>query len=362
MNENELRSLRFFNQQFLTSQFSTPEALVQWFGAVQAQDYYGALWGLGLRLKHMTQTTIEKALEERKIVRSWPMRGTLHFTPAEDLKWMLQLLAPRITTQNVFRYRQLGLDEEVFAKAKKILAKTLQGNKQLSRPEIYKVFNEHGITTDDQRGIHILGRLAREYVICFGFRHGKQQTFALFDEWIPVSNKFTKEEALAELAKRYFRSHGPATLRDFIWWSGLTVTDARVGLESIKNQFENAEYNNNIYWFIRPHTLPQISSEILLLPSYDEYTVAYKDRSAVLDPLHAKNNDTGNGIFHPPIVIEGQVVGLWKRVLTTKGVKVKKVAFRKFTKDEEESFTKITKQYANFIDKPLLVQSKPQKW
>jgi hypothetical protein len=354
MNEHELRTLRFANQQLTASHFSSPEELVSWFGAVQAQDYYGALWGLGLRLKNTTETMIEEALIKKRIVRSWPMRGTLHFTAAEDLKWLLKLLAHRVTNRAAFRYRQLGLDDEVFAKSKKIIEKSLH-NKQLSRPEIYKIFNEAGIKTADQRGIHILGKLARDCVICFATRQGKQQTFALFDEWITSSKDLTKEKSLGELARRYFQSHGPATLQDFVWWTGLTVSDARLGLDSIKSQFDHAAMNDNTYWFARPQNLSEISSEVFLLPSYDEYTVAYKDRSAVLDPKHAKNNDTGNGIFHPPIVINGKVVGLWKRIITKNGVKVTANPFRKLSDEEVANFELASRKYAEFIQIPLLM-------
>ncbi|MGH7203438.1 MAG: winged helix DNA-binding domain-containing protein [Candidatus Levyibacteriota bacterium] len=349
MNENELRALRFTNQQLITSHFKTPEELVSWFGAVQAQDYYGSLWGLGLRLRNLTQAVVEKSLTERKIVRSWPMRGTLHFTATEDLKWLLKLLAQRVTNQNAFRYRQLELDEAIFNKSRKVIERALAGKNQLSRPEIYTVLNEANILTHDQRGIHILGKLARECVICFGARQGKQQTFVLFDEWITSSKELTKEESLAELAKRYFQSHGPATLQDFVWWTGLTVVDARTGLEAIKSQFESADCNGNTYWFPRPKNTSKIFSEALLLPAYDEYTVAYKDRSAILDFQHAKNNDTGNGIFHPPIVIDGQVVGLWKRAISKKGVRIEKILFRELSSQELQLFDAAAQRYANFI-------------
>ncbi|MGI8419748.1 MAG: winged helix DNA-binding domain-containing protein [Candidatus Levyibacteriota bacterium] len=349
MNENELRALRIANQQLSTSHFETPEELVSWFGAVQAQDYYGSLWGIGLRLRNTTQAAVEKSLTERKIVRSWPMRGTLHFTAAEDLKWLLKLLAQRVTNQNAFRYRQLELDEEIFNKSRKNIETALAGNKQLSRPEIYKLLNDANIVTYDQRGIHILGKLARECVICFGVKHGKQQTFVLFDEWISSSKELTKVESLAELAKRYFQSHGPATLQDFVWWTGLTMADAKIGLETIKTQFESADFNGHTYWFPRPKNILKIPSEVLLLPSYDEYTVAYKDRSAVLDPQHAKNNDTGNGIFHPPIVIDGQVVGLWKRAINKKGVHIEKILFRELSSQESQLFDVSAQGYANFI-------------
>ena len=353
MNENELRTLRFYNQQLSASIFTQPEELVRWFGAVQAQDYYGSLWGLGVRLQNTTESTVEKALIEKKIVRSWPMRGTLHFTAAEDLKWILKLLGSRVNRQAASRYRQLGLGDEVFTKSRGVIEKALQGNKQLSRPEIYTLLNNAGIETVEQRGIHILGKLARDCVICFASRQGKQQTFALFDEWISFSKALTREESLGELAQRYFQSHGPATLQDFVWWTGLTVTDAKIGLELIQTRFEKVDTEKSTYWFTRPNKLPSITSEAYLLPSYDEYTVAYKDRSAILDPEHARNNDTGNGIFHPPIVINGEVVGLWRRTISKDKVGVSPLPFRPLAPEELTSFTNAATKYAAFVNLSL---------
>lgn len=183
-------------------------------------------------MRNAVEADIEQALADRTIIRTWPMRGTLHFVAATDVRWMLELLTPRIVANNAQRLlRQFGLDEAVFARSKDLFVRALQGGKRLARNAMYEVLEAGGVSTAGQRGLHILGRLAQAGVICFGAREGKQQTFALLDEWAPTARRMARDEALAEIARRYFTSHGPATLQDFAWWSGLTVANAQAALE-----------------------------------------------------------------------------------------------------------------------------------
>ena len=228
--QNLLRT-RLVNQQIAAQQFKTPGEIVKWLGAVQAQDYLGALWAVGCRLRNAKEKDIEKAIADKNIVRTWPMRGTLHFVAPEDAKWMLQLLTPRVIARAAGEYKRSGLDKKVFDKSRKVLIKALQDGKQLERGDMYRVLEEAKVDTSNTRGLHILGLLAQEGIICFGPRKGKQQSFVLLDEWIPDSKLLKGDEALAELTKRYFTGHGPASIQDFVWWSGLTVIEAKKGLE-----------------------------------------------------------------------------------------------------------------------------------
>lgn len=226
---------RLYNQCISNHRFKKLEEVVQWLGAVQAQDYLGSLWAIGLRLKNARETHIEKAIADKKIVRSWPMRGTLHFVAAEDLRWMLKLLTPRVIQRSAGLYKELQLDNRVFGKSRKTVTTALRDGKQFTRSEIYAVMERSGISTHDQRGLHILGHLAQEGLICFGPRNGKQQTFVLLDEWIPPAKMPDREQAIEKLTRSYFNSHGPATVKDFAWWSGLAFTDAKNGIEGIKS-------------------------------------------------------------------------------------------------------------------------------
>lgn len=320
-------------------------------GAGQAQDYLGALWALGLRMETATEETIEQAIAERTVIRTWPMRGTLHFVAPSDIRWMLALLARRVLSGRPARYRQLDLDQAVFDKSRDLLVSALEGDRQLTRDALYEILEAAGIATAGQRGLHILQRLALDGLLCFAARQGKQQTFALLEEWVPAARMLDREEALAALAERYFTSHGPATVQDFTWWSGLTVADAKAGIELAGPRLQKED----IHWFGATAPGPEANpASAYLLPPFDEYTVAYKDRSAVLDPAHGGFVST-NGIFYPAIVLDGQVVGTWKRELKKGSVVITLAPFEPLKKREREAVAVAAERYGSFLGKPTIL-------
>lgn len=351
-----IRHQRLHNQHLASARFDQPHEIVEWLGAVQAQDYLGALWAVGLRTCNSTEAIVEKALAERKIVRTWPMRRTLHFVAVADVRWMLKLLTPRmISGMSRQMKRHFGLDEAAFARSRKLLVRALEGGRQLARPALYEVLERGGVATDKGRGLHILSHLAQDGVLCFGARAGKQQTFALLDEWVPASRTLEREEALAELAKRYFTSHGPATLQDFAWWSGLSATDTREALELARPNLEQKVLAENVYWFVpSPPIAKKVASASYLLPPFDEYTVAYKDRSAALDPEHAKRPDAGNGIFYPTLVVDGQVLGTWKRTPKKDAVVITPNHFAKLGKLYTHALADAAARYGKFLGVPVV--------
>lgn len=323
-------------------------------GAIQAQDYLAALWAIGLRVGGATESDIELAIANRSIVRTWPMRGTLHFVAAADIRWMLDLLGPRMIARAAGRYRQLGLDNDTFAHSREIIIEALQGNLQMTRTAIYQVLENANISTAEQRGIHILGRLAQEGLLCFGQRQSKQFTFALLSEWIPQSQSLTRDQALAELAMRYFSSHGPAKLDDFVWWSGLTSSDAGVALDMAKSQLVSENIAGQIYWLSQAAPAEPLDRTVAqLLPAFDEYLVGYKDRSAILDPQFRLRANAGGGMLNPTILIDGQVMGTWKRTLQKKTVIIKPNWFAEPTQTHKDAFRVACKQYGAFLKLPV---------
>jgi hypothetical protein len=348
---------RLYQQRLSQNPLATPGEVVAWLGAVQAQDYLGALWAIGLRMQHATEADIEQAMADGVIVRTHPMRGTWHFVAAADVRWLLTLMAPRRIASNASWYRRLELDDATFAKSNAVFAKTLQGGKQLTRRELAAKLEQAGISTAGLRLTFILSRAELDAVIASGARRGKQFTFALLDELVPVSKALERDEALAELARRYFTSHGPATLQDFVWWSGLIVADARAGLEMVKSQFIKEVIGGRAYWTspinrvatsVESRFIGGASPTAYLLPAYDEYTVAYKDRSAILDPAYAKQ--ARNGIFSPAIVINGQIVGTWKRTMKKDAVIITPSLFTPLKKAETHSLAASANQYSAFLD------------
>jgi hypothetical protein len=341
---------RLYNQRIVQEKFELPSQAVTWFGAIQAQDYASVKWAVGLRCYGATEAIIEQAIVNKTIVRTWLMRGTLQVVAASDVRWMLALLAPRMIANSARRCQQLKLDDATFAHSYKTLAGVLQGGKRLTRAEIMLVLERAGISTSGQRGYHILRRAGQEGVICFGPMQDKQQTFVLLDEWVPHSKNMERDEALAELAGRYFRSHGPATLQDFVWWSGLPVADARVGLDIAKTQLHQETIDGQTYWGPRNNSIPKNPSPTAhLLPAFDEYFLGYKVRNAVLDSKYDKQAVSNNGVFRPMIIIDGQVVGIWKRTLKKGSVIITPTPFNSLATAESQALLVATNQYGAFL-------------
>lgn len=304
-----------------------PHDAVAHLGAIQAQDYLGALWAVGVRTRNAVEGDVERALAQREIVRCWPMRGTLHFVAAEDVRWMLELLAPRVLKRSLPRLeRELEVDADVLRRCRTIFERALRGGNALTRPELYALLEKSRIATKASRGLHILFALAHERVICFGARRGKQPTFVLLDEWLPASKPKVREEALAELARRYFQGHGPAKVADFTWWSGLTMKEAKEAM-SLAGPFEPANVKK--------------THGVHLLPPFDEYTVAYKDRTDIIDPAFTKRVNAGGGMLNAVVVIDGVVAGTWKRPLHI-------TPFRPFTPRETAALERAADRWRGF--------------
>lgn len=353
MTTSEIARLRLRNQRLSSAPLASPADAARRLGAVQAQDYLGSLWALGLRLPRVTEAEVERAVADASVVRSWPLRGTLHFVAAEDLRWMLRLCAPRTVARAAHRYRQLELDEATFAKSRRVLARALRGGGRLTRPELAAALERAGIPTGGQRLIHLLNRSALDGVTCYAARRGKQFTFALLDEWAPADRRLRREEALAELAGRYFTSRGPATLRDFVWWSGLATADARAGLEAAGARLSREVFDGETYWL--PSSAPAAregAPAAYLLPAFDEYTVAYRDRGAVLDSSHAPLVNAGGGVLSPVVVVGGRVVGTWKRELKRDSVIISTNLFAALRASGRRAVEEAARRYGEFLGLP----------
>jgi len=327
---------------------------MKWIGAVQAQDYYGSLWALGLRLQNSALPAIESAIANKEIIRTWPMRHTLHFVAPENIRWMLKYLTPRVIKSFSRRRNELEIDEAVLSKSRKIITKALQGGKQITRIDIYKLLERNNIVPANQRGIHILAQLSMEGLLCFGAREGKQFTFTLLDEWVSSFPMLSREEALAQLAKMYFISHGPATVQDFSWWTGLSLRDSKAAIQSIRENLEEYTIGSiNYYNGLSGKKVAAPVSDIHLLPAFDEYLVSYKDRSAAVQSSTAKKSLASFTLLNPTLIIDGYVAGTWTRSITKDKVKVNIFRFRNYTKDEEQIIAERVKSYCKFMGKEL---------
>src|SRR5712692_202039 len=361
MTNLDIAHQRLHNQLITQRMFEKPGDVVQWLGAVQAQDYAAAKWALGLRMQGASDESIEQAFADGTILRTHVMRPTWHFVAPADIRWMLMLTAPRVNALNAYYYRQLELDDAVFLHSNVVLAKALQGGKQLTRAELVSVLKLAGIASDNLlRFTHIMMRAELDGIVCSGARRGKQFTYALLDERAPEARTLDRDEALAEFARRYFTSHGPATLQDFVWWSGLTLADARICLEMVTSQLMHEVVDGQTYWF-STSTLPakDISQTVYLLPNFDEYIVGYTDRSAVFDASHTiKLDSRGNILFNHTIVLDGRVVGNWKRTMKKDTVILTPSLFTPLNEAETRAFTTSANHYGTFLGMTLNVTSR----
>ncbi|MBP9822389.1 MAG: AlkZ family DNA glycosylase [Candidatus Pacebacteria bacterium] len=352
----DIPQMRLKNQGISDRRFKTVKEVVSWMGAMQAQDYNASLWAIGLRMAGNPKVAdIEKAISKGEIIRLWPMRGTIHFVAAEDARWMHSLLTPRLNNTYNDRSDRLGITPEIIKQSKDLFTKALKGNKHLTREALYQILEKAGIKTANSIGLHITYRLAHEGLIVCGPREGKQQTLALFDEWVPKGKEFSREEAIKELTLRYFTSHGPAQIKDLNWWSGLPIKDIKRGIELNGKKLTKETIEGKDYYFsaleIRPIRSIRNSQSAFLLPAFDEYIVAYRDRDAVLESVHKeKINPGGNGMLQPVVVINGQVLGNWKKVIKKSTVEVVTVPFVSFGTDGNVSIKIASEQY-NFFNK-----------
>lgn len=345
-----IATLRLASQGIANSTSPTPLDVVTQLGAIQAQDYPGALWTIGLRTLNGTRAEVEQAIVERAIIRTWPMRGTLHFVPALDARWMLELLAPRILKGAAGRHRQLELDAATFKRSRTLIAKALRSTPVMTRGALFATLDGGGVMTTGQRGIHILRQLCMECTLCHGPQDEKQPTFTVFDEWIKTSRTLDRDNALRTIAERYFTSHGPASLRDFVWWTGLTVANAKIALHLAQPSLEKQMTEQGELWMAAKNAPSIDEGRAHLLPGFDEYLLGYTDRSAVLSARDAGRIVPGaNGVFLSTLVLDGQVRGTWRRTTGAKGVSLALVPFTRLSAADKKAFREPVERFARYL-------------
>lgn len=300
-------STRLRNQRLTGTTFRRADQVVSWLGAVQAQDYAGAQWGVALRARGLTIPAIERAFDAGEILRTHVLRPTWHLVTPADLRWMLALTGPRLRRLLATYDRRLEIDARLLTRVRRIVESALEGGRFLTRDALAEELRARGrITAAGQRLAHLVMYLEADAVICSGPRQGKQFTYAMVAERTPGGATLSRDDALSELARRYFQSHGPATVHDFSWWSGLTMRDARTAVATVPGELV----------LRTPPPLESVAGAHYLLPNYDEYLIAYKHRGAVIDPQRARNLGVFTSLEYPHhVIVDGRVAGSWRRTL-----------------------------------------------
>jgi len=342
---------RLRNQRLASTGFASPAEVVAWLGAVQSQDFTGAKWGVGLRARGLTDADVNRAFDDGLILRTHVLRPTWHFVTPADIRWLLALTAPRVHARNAPYHRKHGIDSRLLARCRRAIERAIEG-RQLTRPEIGAALGRAGIALDAIQLMFVVMHAELEAAICSGARRGKQLTYALLDERAPRARDLDGDEALAELTRRYFISHGPATIRDYAWWSGVTMRDARRGVELAKKNLASEVVDGLTCWHApESDARSGRGSRVYLLPNYDEYLVAHQDRGWVVEsrPDAAR----GPSEFPHHLIVDGRLRGGWKRTFGAKTAGVEVRPYRRLDKAEVAAVAKEVNRYSRFLGMPV---------
>ncbi len=357
MDQSEIALRRLSSQKLVCTNLNSPRQVVSLMGAMQAQDYPMAKWAIGLRLPTSTDAAVEAALTNGDILRTHLLRPTWHFVTPDDISWLIDLTAPQIKAGERSRDRDLELTEEVYARSNAVIERALGGGNHLPREPLIALLNQAGIATDENRASHLFMRAELEKIICSGATKGKKTTYALLSERVPNTRRLAHDEALAELARRYFTSRPPATYQDFLWWSGLPARDAIQALESVKSNLISETIDGATYWLSPQANLEheEAAKSVLLVPVYDELLISYAHRIASVPPhLEQHMKEISNrGIFRPIIVVQGQVVGNWKRTVDKETLMVDLQPFSDLDPALLQQLASEAERYAGFCDKKV---------
>lgn len=314
MKITEVGMHRLFNQHVGEKRLTTVKELVEWMGAMQAQDMASAKWGIGVRIPGINEKIVDEAINNGEIIRTHVMRPTWHLVAAKDYHSMMRLTAPSINVSLKTRQKQLELDEDFFKVSNEAVEKILANGNHLTREELTRELSINISNLDSSRMNHILLKAELDRLICSGIIKKRRQTYALVSERIKIKDDFDKDQSMMMLAEKYFASHGPATMLDFNWWSGLPISDCKKAVELIKNKLQSIQIDKQTYWFKELNSsTTSYKKKLFLLPAFDEFLISYRDRSAVLTVYDQQKAVSSNGIFRPVIVLGGKVIGLWNK-------------------------------------------------
>lgn len=354
MTAREILQYRLLHQYISASPARTPAEVVSQLCAVQAQDFAGAKWSIGLRAPGLTDAAVEEAFANKSIVRLSSLRGTIHIIAAEDVRWIGELIKPRMVAASSSYYTGIGLNETLFSKSHAVIRKMLEGGKQASRDELKEALEKKKIDTSGHRMNHFISRAGVDLVICCAPRRGKEFTYTLLDEWLPPETAGQSvQDGLARLALRYFTGHGPATAQDFAWWSGFTLTAVKAAIQSVAHSLQKIRFGEQDYWMAPSASKTPSANSLFLLPGFDEYYIGYSDRGLLADAATLKKLIPPNGILQPTIVVNGRIEGTWKRTVKKNALQLEASPFSPLTDTRKKAMVKRSTEFGAFIGMPV---------
>ena len=356
MDHRDIARIRMHRQRLWSEPFGQPKDVVRWLGAMQSQEFGLAKWSVGQRSTGTVEDDVERAFANGSILRTHVLRPTWHFVPAEDIRWMLALTARRVHALNAYHYRRLELDDHLFARCNTILRSALEAEPHLTRKELGAALERAGIVATGVRLGYILIRAELDAVVCSGPRRGKQHTYALLEERAPNARSMDPDEALAELVARYFASRGPATARDFAWWSSLTVAEALRGLAMAGPRLEGRDVDGRTYWYdpsVAESEPRARTPRMDLVPCYDEIVVSYSESRDILQGEVAALDRA----LHPhALLLDGRLLGKW-RVMEGRGtMTVEAVLHRSLSRAETIGLDEAVRRFERFRGYPATLR------
>jgi hypothetical protein len=354
-----IASWRLHNQHLWGTPLKTPDAVVRSLAAMQSQEFAYARWSVAQRANGVTAGAMDRAFAEGAILRTHVIRPTWHFVLPDDIRWILEISAPRVHALNAYYYRQLGLGGRLFARTNSLFARSLEGGRQLTRKEMAALLQGAGLSASGVRLGYLLMRAELDGVICSGALRGKQHTYALLEERAPHAKSLGRDEALAELTRRYFISRGPATLKDYLGWSSLTATEGKNGLEMVRGQLQHEVMDGRDYWFADPSTNARPKSPVVdLVQGYDEYVMSYSEsRDVLFRPAPPNVRPLDRTAFYHAILLDGRLIGHWRHALEKAGVIIQTQLARRFDAAEMQALDAAVARYGQFLGLPASLQS-----
>jgi hypothetical protein len=349
MNPTEIITQRLINHQLAIQSFEKPKDLVNWMGALQAQDYNAVKWAIGMRLNNGSENHVEEAINKGEIIRIHLLRPTWHFVSAEDVYWMLELNASKIKSSMKSRHTFLGLTPDIVKKSQSTIKKMLEREEFVERDEILNKLIDSKIVENNLQVNHLLTLSEQDGIICSGPEIKNKQTYALLEKRVPWKNIITRDEAICKLTKKYFQSHGPATLQDFVWWAGINNTEAKKGIEMNRSLLLSENIEGNTYYFYSFTDNQSIDKDLsYLLPAFDEFIISYKEREMIIRDHNYSKLISSNGIFRPVILSDMKAVGTWKRIVSKGKTDIEISVFDKIKKSFIPGLKEATSSYLSF--------------
>jgi hypothetical protein len=354
MEHVDIARIRLRQQELHAPRSADASVHLRHMAAIQGQEYELSLWGIGLRLPHLRQVDLEADMQSGRMIRTHLLRPTWHLVAAEDVRWLLGLTAPRVHAANAFMYRKLELPPETLVACADVLTRALAGGHHLQRRALAEALAAAGWPMEGMRLGYVMMYAELEGLICSGPRQGRQFTYALMDERVAPAPAWPREEALAELMRRYFRSRGPATVQDASVWSGLTLGDVRKGIQLLDKELNVVQCGEQAYYLdAAADPKPGGEERLLLLPIYDEMIMGYQNRDALLQ--------FQTGLQPPPrtlhncmILDGGQIIGTWKRTAKGRALQLELDFFRPLDARQEEALALAKLRFGEFCGMKVL--------